>query len=173
MGWQWHQLDHMQVICTWLQTDNHSSTSSLNFFDMFGAVLPATQPKASKHWSLPLTYVKLYGSFFSLLLGVWCVNNLLILYCGWCCLTDDVVDAIAAGDARTMNCWVIEMLSKMKAEQLLLLTVCLYSASALNLSMLRHWRSLLCTGLFISLAYIHSVSLQKTNTNLACCNLMH
>jgi len=31
MGWQWHQLDHMQIICTLLQTDNHASTSSLNF----------------------------------------------------------------------------------------------------------------------------------------------
>ena len=26
MGWQWHQLDHMQIICTLLQTDNHTST---------------------------------------------------------------------------------------------------------------------------------------------------
>jgi len=24
MGWQWHQLDHMQIICTSLQTDNHA-----------------------------------------------------------------------------------------------------------------------------------------------------
>jgi len=31
-GWQWHQLDHMQTICTWLQTDNHTNTSSLNFY---------------------------------------------------------------------------------------------------------------------------------------------
>ena len=31
MGWQWHQLDHMQVVCTSLQPDNHASTSSLNF----------------------------------------------------------------------------------------------------------------------------------------------
>jgi len=31
MGWQWHQLDHMQIICTLLQRDNHASTSSLNF----------------------------------------------------------------------------------------------------------------------------------------------
>jgi len=31
MGWQWHQLDHMQIICTSLQTDNHASISSLNF----------------------------------------------------------------------------------------------------------------------------------------------
>jgi len=30
-GWQWHQLDRVQIICTLLQTDNHASTSSLNF----------------------------------------------------------------------------------------------------------------------------------------------
>jgi len=27
MGWQWHQLDHMQIICILLQTINHASTS--------------------------------------------------------------------------------------------------------------------------------------------------
>jgi len=27
MGWQWHRLDHMQIICISLQTDNHASTS--------------------------------------------------------------------------------------------------------------------------------------------------
>jgi len=32
MGWQWHQLDHMRVICTSLQTYNHASTSSLVFY---------------------------------------------------------------------------------------------------------------------------------------------
>jgi len=31
MAWQWRQLDHMQIICTSLQTDNHASTSSVNF----------------------------------------------------------------------------------------------------------------------------------------------
>jgi len=30
MGWQWHQLDYMQIICTSLQTDNHASTSPVN-----------------------------------------------------------------------------------------------------------------------------------------------
>jgi len=29
MGWQWHQLDNMQIICTLLQTDNHASILSL------------------------------------------------------------------------------------------------------------------------------------------------
>jgi len=28
-AWQYHQLDHMQIICTLLQTDNHTNTSLL------------------------------------------------------------------------------------------------------------------------------------------------
>jgi len=42
MGQQWHQLDHMHITCTLLQTDNPTSTSSLNFYkpDAF----PDTQP---------------------------------------------------------------------------------------------------------------------------------
>jgi len=47
MGWQWNQLDHMQIICTSLQTDNHASTSPLSFYRL--VALPATQPTASKH----------------------------------------------------------------------------------------------------------------------------
>jgi len=30
-GWQWHQLDDMQIIWTLLQTANHASALSLNF----------------------------------------------------------------------------------------------------------------------------------------------
>ena len=48
LGWQWHQLDHMQTICTSLQTDNHTSTSSLSFYRP--DALPDTQPTVSKHW---------------------------------------------------------------------------------------------------------------------------
>ena len=29
MGWQWHQLDHMQIICNSFQSDNYASTSPL------------------------------------------------------------------------------------------------------------------------------------------------
>jgi len=43
--WQWHQQDHMQIICTSLQTDNHTSISSLNFNGL--DALPATQLTAS------------------------------------------------------------------------------------------------------------------------------
>ena len=42
MGWQWHQLDHMQIISTSLQRDNHASTSPLGLY----------MPDASKHWRL-------------------------------------------------------------------------------------------------------------------------
>jgi len=50
MRWQWHQLDHMQIICTSLQTGNHASASPLNFYRP--DALPAAQPTVSKHWRL-------------------------------------------------------------------------------------------------------------------------
>ena len=45
-GWQWHQLEHMQV-CTSFQTENHGSTPSLSFYRL--DALPAAQPTVSKH----------------------------------------------------------------------------------------------------------------------------
>jgi len=48
MGWQWHQLDHIQIICTSLQTDNHASTSPLSFYRP--NAVHAAQPTTSKHW---------------------------------------------------------------------------------------------------------------------------
>jgi len=47
LGWQWHQLDHVQTICTSLQTDNHTSTSLLNFYTP--DALPDAKPRVSKH----------------------------------------------------------------------------------------------------------------------------
>jgi len=47
MGWQWHQLDQMQIICTSLHSDNHASTSPLSFYRL--DALPAAQPTPSKH----------------------------------------------------------------------------------------------------------------------------
>jgi len=32
-GWQWHQLDHMQIISISLPADKHASTSSLNVLE--------------------------------------------------------------------------------------------------------------------------------------------
>jgi len=40
MGWQ---LDHMQIICTSFQTDNHASTSKLSIFTGRMPFLPANQ----------------------------------------------------------------------------------------------------------------------------------
>jgi len=48
MGWQWHHLDHMQIICTLLLTDNQASISPLSFYRP--DALPAAQPTVSKHW---------------------------------------------------------------------------------------------------------------------------
>jgi len=48
MGWQWHQLDHMQIICTLLQPDNYASTSPLSFYRL--DTLPDAQPTVSKCW---------------------------------------------------------------------------------------------------------------------------
>jgi len=47
LGWQWHQLDRMQTICTSLHTDNNTNTSSLNFYRL--DALPDAQPTVSKH----------------------------------------------------------------------------------------------------------------------------
>jgi len=47
-GWQWHQLDHMQTVCTSLQTDNNTNTSSVNFYRP--DALPDVQPTVSKYW---------------------------------------------------------------------------------------------------------------------------
>jgi len=48
MGWQWHQLDHMQIICTSLQAENnYTSTSSLNLFYRPDGLLNAHQQSQS------------------------------------------------------------------------------------------------------------------------------
>jgi len=43
MGWQWRQLDHMQIICITLQTDNHASTYHSIFYGL--DALPDAQPR--------------------------------------------------------------------------------------------------------------------------------
>jgi len=45
IGWQWHQLDHMQIICTLLQTANNASTTSLSFYRP--DAVPDVQPTVS------------------------------------------------------------------------------------------------------------------------------
>jgi len=45
---RWHQLDHMQTICTSLQTDNHTNinTSSLNFYRPMLFLMPNQQSQS-------------------------------------------------------------------------------------------------------------------------------
>jgi len=53
-GWQWHQLDHTQIICTLLQTDNHASTSSLIFTSQMLFLTPTLSVAGPTAWnSLP------------------------------------------------------------------------------------------------------------------------
>jgi len=52
MVWQWHQLDHVQINCTSLQTDNHASTSPLSFFaGWMPFLLPNQQHQSTKYTS--------------------------------------------------------------------------------------------------------------------------
>ena len=47
MGWQWHQLNRMQIICTSLLTDSYASTSSLHIFTGRMPFLPPNQQRQS------------------------------------------------------------------------------------------------------------------------------
>jgi len=59
MRWQWHQLDHMQIICTTLQTANHVSTHhSIFLWDGCSSWHPTNRVKAVK----ALTYLLLLYS---------------------------------------------------------------------------------------------------------------
>ena len=55
---EWHQLDHMQIICTSLQTDNYESTSPLTFYRP--DTLPAAQPSVKTLKAL--THIHIYTS---------------------------------------------------------------------------------------------------------------
>jgi len=57
---QWHQLDHMQTICTSLQADYHTDTSSLNFYRP--VALPDAQPTVSKHLKKETEQTKKFGA---------------------------------------------------------------------------------------------------------------
>jgi len=47
MRWQWHQLDHIQIICTSLQTDNHARTPTTPSFAGQMPFLPPNQQHQS------------------------------------------------------------------------------------------------------------------------------
>jgi len=71
IGMHWHQLDHMQTICTLLQTVNHTNTSSVDFHRL--DALPGTQwCQCTEGFPLrveifnPVTFVLLYFLCFLL-----------------------------------------------------------------------------------------------------------
>jgi len=79
MEYQWHQPDHMQIICTSLQTDNHVSTSSLNFFKgrlLFLMPNPKHQRTITTNQSTEGTHIHIrlllnHPSFLDSLCSVW------------------------------------------------------------------------------------------------------
>jgi len=96
LWWQWHQLCHMRTVCTSLQTDNHTSTSSLCFYRP--DALPSSQPTVSKHWrSLVPSWNKA---------GMWLIVELLnwvLLVGGW--LGSRVVSLLDSGaEGPRSNC---------------------------------------------------------------------
>jgi len=48
MCWWWHQLNHAQIICTSLHTDNHGSTTSFNFYRPDVFLMPNQQCQSSE-----------------------------------------------------------------------------------------------------------------------------
>jgi len=48
MGQQWHQLDHMQIMCTSLQTDNHASTLPLSSYKLDALPVPNQQRQSTE-----------------------------------------------------------------------------------------------------------------------------
>jgi len=70
MGWQWHQLDHMQIICTSLQTDTMPVPHHSVFTDWMPFLPPNQQRQSTKSKSaegMTSTYAKLKDCFSVLL----------------------------------------------------------------------------------------------------------
>jgi len=77
MRWQSHQLDHIQITWTLLQTDNHASTLSLSFLQ--ADALPDAQPTVLKNWSQCMIQNDLFVFFVRLIIALWCsFHNLCI-----------------------------------------------------------------------------------------------
>jgi len=57
--WQWHQLGHMQI-CTSLQTDNHTSTPTTQFFTGRMPFLPPNQQRQSTEGYYLIRSIKIF-----------------------------------------------------------------------------------------------------------------
>jgi len=68
MGWQWQQQDHMQIICTSLQTDNHASTSKLKFLQGRCSSWRLTHSvKTVQKWNV-ITYLWLLACYYFIII---------------------------------------------------------------------------------------------------------
>jgi len=85
IGWQWHYLHFMQIICISLKTDNHANTSSLSFY--WPDAVSETQPTVLKHRSQQ----KLSPNMEDTIVGSDVVVEILIVSCSlkvilWTCI---------------------------------------------------------------------------------------
>jgi len=48
MGWQWNQLDYIEIICTSVQIDNHASSSTLIFTGWMLFLMPNQQCQSTE-----------------------------------------------------------------------------------------------------------------------------
>ena len=78
LGWQWHQLDHMQTTCTLLQTDKHTNSPTPHHTTFTGRMLfmtlnqqcqstegtPNTKQKSQQWNTHPFHVVKCYTDLF-------------------------------------------------------------------------------------------------------------
>jgi len=62
MGWQWLQLDHMQIICTSLQTDNHTSTHHSIFTGRMPFLPPNPQRQSTEGMDVKVNQYAKYCS---------------------------------------------------------------------------------------------------------------
>jgi len=75
MRWQWHQLDHMQLICASVQTDNHASTSSLSFFTYWMLFLMPSQQCQSTEGS---ALIEVKSVCICFLVCLWCLQSVFV-----------------------------------------------------------------------------------------------
>jgi len=69
LGWHWHQLDHMQTICTLLLTDNHTNTSSLFFTGWMLVLTPNQQCQSTEGQTFP-SYIE--NIYYTMLTSLTC-----------------------------------------------------------------------------------------------------
>ena len=104
LGWQWHQLDHMQTI--WHQTDSHTNTLSFSFYRP--DALSDAQPTLSKHRRhnvLSVNAIKMKTRWEVALADV---NRTVSTRApmSWCCWTRFVLARTSSAESQTWS-WVI------------------------------------------------------------------